>query len=113
MVVDQYSRFVWVEGTSNKSTVSVIEALEKFTARYGKIKHMDSDRDEEGKIRSDAGTELLSQDFQDWCTSNQVNFSTAAPDKQYQNTYCERHYATISNMARKIVIHARLTTKFY
>ena len=61
LVVDQYSRFVWVEGMSNKSTASVIEALEKFTARYGRIKHMDSDRDEEGKIRSDAGTEFLSQ----------------------------------------------------
>ena len=85
-----------------KSSQHVISSLKRYIARFGKMK----------EIRSDAETEFISQEFEDWCSHNQIQFSAAAPARQHQNGVCERHWASTSNMARKMLIRAHLNKKF-
>ena len=68
-------------------------------------------------IYSDAGTEFFSNDL---LTSLQQRTSTeiptrrhmAAPDTQWQNGFCGRHWGHIKQMAHKMLVNARLPLQF-
>ena len=64
------------------------------------------------EIRSDAGTEFISREFEGWCANMQIRFNAAAPARQHQNGICEKHWGTTSNMARRMLIRAHLNKKF-
>ena len=102
IVVDHHSRYLWIDGMMGKATQHVIASLKRYIARFGKMR----------EIRSDAGTEFISEEFEDWCSNNQIHFTAAAPARQHQNGICERHWASTSNMARKMLIRAHLNKKF-
>ena len=92
----------WNDGKIIPTRDHVISSLKRYIARFGKMK----------EIRSDAGTEFISEEFEDWCSHNQIRFNAAAPARQHQNGICERHWASTSNMARKMLIRAHLNKKF-
>ena len=64
-------------------------------------------------IRSDAGSEFRSDVFRKWCSENKIRFTTAAPKHQEQNGLVERHWGTILKLANTMIIHARLSKKFF
>ena len=102
IVVDHHSRYIWIDGMMGKASKHVISSLRRYIARFGKMR----------EIRSDAGSEFISEEFEDWCANNKIRFTAAAPARQHQNGICERHWASTSNMARKMLIRAHLNKKF-
>ena len=54
-----------------------------------------------------------SDTFRKWCSENNIRFTTAAPKHQKQNGLVERHWGTIFKMANTMIIHARLSEKFF
>ena len=85
-----------------KASRHVIRSVKRFIARFGAVK----------EIRSDAGSEFISDEFENWCDENKIRFTAAAPARQHQNGICERHWGTTSNMARRMLIRAHLNKKF-
>ena len=110
IMVDAYSRFTKIYGLDDKTTASVIKTIRQYTADCGSV-------DEFGyidieKIRSDAGTQFTSKEFQGFCRDERINLSLAAPKKQAQNHFAERTWQTVNNMARSMIVHARLPDSF-
>ena len=64
-------------------------------------------------IRSDTGSEFRSEVFRKWCSDNSIRFTTAAPKYQEQNGLVKRHWVTILKLANAMIIHARLSKKFF
>ena len=102
IIVDHHSRFLWIDGMTGKTSHNVINSLKRFIARFGQMR----------EIRSDAGSEFISEEFETWCANSNIRFNAAAPARQHQNGICERHWASTSNMARKMLIRAHLNKKF-
>jgi hypothetical protein len=110
ILVDAYSRYACIYGMLDKSSCCVIDTLLRYQADYGHIGnygYLDIAR-----IRADSGTQFMSQDFKDHCWQAGITLSLAAPKKQYQNHLAERSWQTIGNMARSLLVHARLPDSF-
>ncbi|MGH7954940.1 MAG: hypothetical protein ACREOZ_03175 [Gloeomargaritales cyanobacterium] len=80
----------------------VILGIQEYIAKYGKMK----------KIRSDAGNNFLSDQVHKWLVSNEIGFDASPPEGQNTNGFTERHWQTISHMARKMLVYARLSNDF-
>jgi len=110
ILVDAYSRYACIYGMPDKSSRCVIDTLLRYQADYGHIGnygYLDIAR-----IRADSGTQFTSQEFKDHCWQAGISLSLAAPKKQYQNHLAERSWQTIGNMARSLLVHARLPDSF-
>jgi len=111
LIVDGYSRYTKLYGLQDKSSATVIEALKKFQAEHSALKeigHLDTE-----KIRADAGTEFDSTLFSQHCINAGIKLVLAAPKKQYQNHLAERTWQTVCNIARSLLVHARLPDTFW
>ncbi|MGH7954813.1 MAG: reverse transcriptase domain-containing protein [Gloeomargaritales cyanobacterium] len=64
------------------------------------------------KIRSDAGNNFLSDTINQWLIENSIAYDASPPEGQHTNGFTERHWQTISQMARKMLVHARLSNDF-
>ena len=84
------------------STDEVIVALERCIARFGMFK----------KLRSDAGNEFFSRKSSIWLNSKGIQFYAYPPEGQNTNGVTERYCETAYNLARKMLIHARISKKF-
>jgi hypothetical protein len=110
ILVDAYSRYACIYGMLDKSSSCVIDTLLRFQADHGHIGnygYLDIAR-----IRADSGTQFTSQEFKEHCWQAGITLSLAAPKKQYQNHLAERSWQTIGNMARSLLVHARLPDSF-
>ena len=107
-LVDHHSRFACLYGMHNKSSQDIITALTKFIAQYGSQVSTGSIN----TIHADAGTEFKSQAFRTWSSKQKIWTTYAAPKHQHQNGICERHYSTVKDMSRKLLVHARLNTHY-
>jgi len=110
ILCDRFSRTFRLIGIQDKSTDACIDGIELLTSRIPnnkrkirKISH----------IRTDAGSEFRSDTFRKWCSENNIRCTTAAPKHQEQNGLVERHWGTILKMANTMIIHARLSKKFF
>ena len=110
ILCDRFSRTFRLIGIQDKSSEACIDGIELLLSRLpnnnkivNKISH----------IRSDAGTEFRSDTFRKWCSVNKIRFTTAAPKHQEQNGLVERHWGTILKLANTMIIHARLSRKFF
>jgi putative transposase len=65
--------------------VRVIEALEQAIEKYGKPKY----------IRSDNGSEFISDEFQEWMHKNDIGWSRIQKGKPQQNCFIERFNRTM------------------
>jgi hypothetical protein len=111
LIVDGYSRYTRLYGLQDKSSATVIEALKKFKAEHScltEIGHLDTE-----KIRADAGTECDSGLFSQHCINAGIKLVLAAPKKQCQNHLAERTWQTVCNIARSLLVHARLPDTFW
>ena len=64
-------------------------------------------------IRSDAGSEFRSDTFRKWCSERKIIFTTTAPKHQEQKGFVVRHWGTIMKMANIMLLHARLSKRFF
>jgi hypothetical protein len=110
ILVDAYSRFTCLYGLPDKSTDSVISAIQRYQADHGHVGNYGYLNIE--RIRADAGTQFTSTDFKQYCWQAGIHLVLAAPKKQYQNHLAERSWQTISTMARSLLVHARLPDSF-
>jgi hypothetical protein len=85
--------------------------LKKFQAEHScltEIGHLDTE-----KIRADAGTEFDSGLFSQHCINAWIKLVLAATKKQCQNHLAERTWQTVCNIARSLLVHARLPDIFW
>ena len=68
------------------------------SAPYGKIK----------RLRDDSGGEFISDEFKDILIANQIKHESSAPYSPHQNGTVERGWRTLFEMARCLLIEARL-----
>ena len=109
--VDNYSSFSCIYGLPRLTTEQVISSLKQFAADNGHV-------DEFGfltfeKLKSDSGSQFTSKEFRAYCCHNGVCLSLAAPKQQWQNNRAERTWQTIHNMARSMLVHARLPDDYW
>ncbi len=88
-LVDAYSRFNKTQGLDDKTTESVIQAIQQYTADCGSVDEFGYTDIE--KICSDAGTQFISMEFQGFCLDERINLSLAAPKKWVQNLFSKQH----------------------
>ena len=101
---DDYSGFVFVYFLKSKS--DAVEATERFladSAPYGKVKC----------LRSDNGTEYTSQAYKSLIKKHCIRHDTSAPYSPHQNGTAERHWRTLFEMGRCLLIQANLAKEFW
>ncbi|MGH7973949.1 MAG: hypothetical protein ACREBR_00385, partial [bacterium] len=76
--------------------------MKEYIAKNGKIT----------KIRSDAGNNFLSEKVNQWLIANEITYDASPPEGQHTNGFTERHWQTIGRMARKMLVHARISNDF-
>ncbi|CAB4035581.1 Retrovirus-related Pol poly from transposon TNT 1-94, partial [Paramuricea clavata] len=97
---DDYSGAVFVYFLKNKS--DTVEATKKFladSAPYGNVK----------RLRSDNGGEFISNKFKSLLSENKIKHETSAPYSPHQNGTAERHWRTLFEMGRCMLIQANLS----
>jgi len=101
---DDYSGVVFVYFLKNKSdTVAATERFLADSAPYGNVKC----------IRSDNGTEFTSKAFKSLLGRNRIGHETSAPYSPHQNGTAERHWRTLFEMGRCLLIQAKLAKKLW
>ena len=111
IMCDRYSRIFRLMGMKDKSSDACIDVIKQIISNFPNASSKNKIK-EIKHIRSDAGSEFRSDTFQKWCGENNIKFDTAAPKHQEQNGMVERHWGTIVRMAKTLLLHARLSTKF-
>ena len=89
--------FVYFMRTKDES-VQMAERFLADSAPYGKVKC----------LRSDKGTEFTSHAFTDFLIKHKIKFETSAPHSPHQNGVAERNWRTLFEMARCMLIEAKL-----
>ena len=106
---DWYSRIFRITSLQDKSSKECARGIEQILS---KITHSTYTPKDITYIRSDAGTEFRSAEFNDWCLENSIVFTTAAPKHQHQNGLVKRHWGIVLHIANTMILHARLSSKF-
>ena len=110
ILCDRFSRIFRLIGIQDKTSEACIDGIELLTSNIPtptrQIKSITH-------IRSDAGTEFRSDTFRKWCSEKGIRFSSAAPKHQEQNGLVERHWGTVLKIANTMLLHARLSKKFF
>ena len=89
--------FVYFMRTKDES-VQMAERFLADSAPYGKVKC----------LRSDKGTEFTSHAFTEFLIKHKIKFETSAPHSPHQNGVAERNWRTLFEMARCMLIEAKL-----
>ena len=101
---DDYSGVVFVYFLKSKS--DAVEATERFladSAPFGKVKC----------LRSDNGSEFLSQAYKSLLKRHCIRHDTSAPYSPHQNGTAERHWRTLFEMGRCLLIQAILAKELW
>ena len=107
LLCDPVSKFVDKINLIDKSTASVIKALESWRGdmlRKGFVLFL--------YLRSDAGTNFTSNEFKEWCRTENIKLTVAGPKHQEQNGFVETSYKTIGKMARSMLVAAKMPLPF-
>ena len=89
--------FSYFMNTKDES-VQMAERFLADSAPYGKVKC----------LRSDKGTEFTSHAFTEFLIKHKIKFETSAPHSPHQNGVAERNWRTLFEMARCMLIEAKL-----
>ena len=92
LIVDAYSKLPKLYGLENITTEEVLDKLDMFQARFGKIDQFgwwDLER-----ISADAGTKFTSAKFKEECQLRGVRLTLAAPEHQEMNGQVEVTWRT-------------------
>lgn len=102
--VDDYSGIIMVYFLKNKSdTVAATERFLADSSPYGNVKRM----------RTDGGTEFTSGDFRSLLVKNRIKQEFSAPYSPHQNGTVERSWRTLFEMARCLLLEAKLPKKLW
>ena len=93
----------------NITTTEVMEKLDMFQSRFGKI-------DQFGWwdleiISADAGTQFTLTEFKYKCQTRRSWLTLAAPEHQEMNGQVEVTWRTLRTVAHTLMVHARFTEK--
>lgn len=102
--IDDYSGVTCLYFLKNKS--DTVAATERFLADmspYGTVK----------RLRSDNGTEYTSREFQSLCVRNRIKHERSAPYSPHQNGTAERGWRTLFEMARCLLLDAKLPKELW
>ena len=110
LIVDAYSNIPKLYGMDKITTEKVINKLDMFQSRFGKI-------DEFGwcdleKLSAYAGTHFTSKEFKEECETSGVNWLLAAPEHQEINEQVEVKYRTLRTMAYSLMVHDRVLESY-
>ena len=106
LIVDAYSKIPKLNGMDNITTEEVMDKLDMFQSRFGKIDQFvwwDLEI-----ISADAGTQFTSTEFKDECQTRGVSLKLAAPEHQEMNGQNELTCRTLRTVAHALVVHARV-----
>ena len=106
LIVDTYYKIPKLYGLENITTAEVMEKLDMFQSRFGKIDQFgwwDLER-----ISADAGTQFTSTDFKEECQTPGVRLTLAAPEHQEINGQVEVTWRTLCTIAHALMVHARV-----
>ncbi|KAK8921022.1 hypothetical protein KSP39_PZI020059 [Platanthera zijinensis] len=106
LIVDDYSRYMWIMHLEQKSDSflqfkAFKQQVEKQLERHIKT------------LRSDRGGEFLSTNFNTFCQDAGIHRELTAPGSPQQNGVVERRNRTIMEMARSMVIQKALPKAFW
>ncbi|MGH7954950.1 MAG: hypothetical protein ACREOZ_03225, partial [Gloeomargaritales cyanobacterium] len=100
--VDIHSRKSTLIGLKGETSKDIIAGMQEYIAKNWRMK----------KISSDAGNNFLSEQVNQWLIKNEIAYDASPPEGQHTNGFTERHWQTIGQMARKMLVHARLSNDF-
>ena len=106
VVVDDFSRYSWVEFLREKS-----EACEKMEKLYKKLQN--EKRVPIIKIRSDHGKEFENAKFEAFCNEHGIKKEFLAPKTPQQNGVVERKNCVIQEIARIVLLNKDILQKFW
>ena len=104
--VDAYSTRPTIEGLPGSTSADVIDVLKQYVADHTPVNQLEINSVE--KFKADAGKQFTSKEFHTYCRENKINLALAAPKKQYQNHFAEKTWSPVHDMARSMLVHARL-----
>jgi len=102
LIVDNYSRLPTLKGIPTETSPTTSEVIQCLMLYIGG--HMA----EVKEIRSDAGSQFLSEEFNTWCSVLSIRPTKAAPRHQEQNGVAERTWQSMRNLAYTMMLHARV-----
>ena len=106
MIVDAYYKIPEIYGIDNITTEEVMDKLDMFQSRFGKIDQFgwcDLER-----ISSDGGTQFTLTEFKDECQTCRVCLTLAAPEHPEMNRQVEVTWRTLCTVAHSLMVHARV-----
>ncbi|KAK8935338.1 hypothetical protein KSP39_PZI014000 [Platanthera zijinensis] len=106
LIVDDYSRYMWLYHLTNKS-----KTFEKFQ-NYKKL--MENQLDKKIKaVRTDRGGEFTSNQFNKFCMESGIRRELTAPYSPQQNGIVKRRNRTILEVARSMILHSGSPKSFW
>ena len=88
---------------SKSDTVAATQNFLADTASYGEVKC----------IRSDNGGEFISQKFESLLEKNKIKHEKSTSYSPHQNGTAERHWRTLFEMGRCLLLHSNLSKEFW
>ena len=106
LIVDSYSKIPKLYGMENITTAEVLDKLDMFQSRFGKI-------DQFGWwdleiFSADAGTQFTSTEFKEECQTRGFRLTLAAPEHQEMNGQVEVTWRTLRTIVHALMVHARV-----
>ena len=106
LIFDAYYKTSKLYGMENITTAEVMEKLDMFQSRFGKIEQFgwwDLEI-----ISADAGTQFTSTEFKDECQTRGVRLTLAAPEHHEMNRQVEVIWRTLRTVAHALMVYARV-----
>ena len=107
LIVDAYSKIPKLYGMENITTEEVMDKLDMFQARFGKVDefvwwYME-------RIQTDAGTQFTYKDIQEGLYEHGVWLELEAPYNQEMNGQVEVTWLTLWTIAQSIMVHPQVS----
>ena len=89
--VDYFSSYPWIRSLKNITTKSTIGALKTIFTEFGYPQ----------RIHSDAGSQYTSNEFKQFCTTNDISHTTSSPYYHESNGLAERYVGIVKTIMKK------------
>ena len=109
LIVDQFTRWIAMQGMQGSTSMDVIKALKEWGATVGGLNKLEMIE----YVRSDAGNQFTAKPFKEFCKDLTVKCELAAPRHQEMNSICEANWKRIKETARKMLVQASLSHHFW
>ena len=111
-ICDQASRTFRAVGMTTSTTTGVIAAMDTFVFHNAPFPGFNL-KDHCFELHVDAGSNLISAEFERWCKERDIRLIVAAPNHQEMNGINERNWQTARQMAFSMCNGARLGFPYF